>query len=201
MLKSVFCWSGGKDSALCLYKVLQEKKYGVKYLFTTVNQTFQRVSMHGVREDLIERQAKAIGIPLVKMYVSEGTNAEYEQEMGKFLRRFISEGITHSVFGDIFLEDLRMYRIRKAFDSESTAIYKIEGRLTEDTLAEWSEEIRNLTEIDKREIILDLSQVWYVSAKAVEAFIELTHNVYLLNCPMEVRNVLYSSGLVNRMLE
>ncbi|MBI4945853.1 MAG: diphthine--ammonia ligase [Bacteroidetes bacterium] len=109
-MPAVFCWSGGKDSALCLYKILQQKEYEVRYLLTTVNKQFRRVSMHGVREELLDEQAKQIGIPLVKIYVNEGTNAEYEKKMEETLLRFKSEGIHHVIFGDIFLEDLRKYR-------------------------------------------------------------------------------------------
>jgi uncharacterized protein (TIGR00290 family) len=110
MKKAVMCWSGGKDSALCLYKVLQGKEYDVKYLLTTVNEQYKRVSMHGVREELLDEQARQIGIPLVKIYVNEGTNAEYEKKMEETLLKFKSEGIEHVIFGDIFLEDLRKYR-------------------------------------------------------------------------------------------
>lgn len=104
------CWSGGKDSALCLYRILQEKEYEVKYLLTTVNEQFKRISMHGVREELLDEQAKQIGIPLVKIYVSEGTNSEYERKMEETLLKFRLQGINHVIFGDIFLEDLRKYR-------------------------------------------------------------------------------------------
>ena len=66
--------------------------------------------MHGVREELLEKQAGSIGLPLVKMYVNEGTNSEYERIMNETLKRFKDEGITKVIFGDIFLEDLRQYR-------------------------------------------------------------------------------------------
>jgi uncharacterized protein (TIGR00290 family) len=108
--KAVFFWSGGKDSALCLYKVLQQKQYDVVALLTTLNETFRRISMHGVREELLEKQAEVIGIPLVKMYVREGTNSEYEQRMNEVLQSFKEKGVTHVIYGDIFLEDLRKYR-------------------------------------------------------------------------------------------
>jgi diphthamide synthase (EF-2-diphthine--ammonia ligase) len=62
--KTVFCWSGGKDSALALYKVLQDERYSVVSLLTTCNETFGRVSMHGVRLELVQAQARAIGLPL-----------------------------------------------------------------------------------------------------------------------------------------
>ena len=108
--KAVFFWSGGKDSALCLYKVLQQKQYDVIALITTVNENFGRVSMHGVRETLLDEQARSIGIPLVKMYVRDGTNNEYEDKLREMLLRFRQQGITKVIYGDIFLEDLRAYR-------------------------------------------------------------------------------------------
>lgn len=108
--KAIFCWSGGKDSAYCLYKVLSEQTYEVCCLLTTVNDVHKRISMHGVREELLEKQAEAIGIPLVKVRVSEGTNSEYEKQMETILLKAKSEGIQHVLFGDIFLEDLKRYR-------------------------------------------------------------------------------------------
>jgi uncharacterized protein (TIGR00290 family) len=108
--KAIFCWSGGKDSALALYKVLQERKYEVVALLTTLNAQFKRVSMHGVREELLDKQAEAIGLPLIKMYVSKGTNVEYEKNMETLLLQYKMVGVTTVIFGDIFLEDLRAYR-------------------------------------------------------------------------------------------
>lgn len=108
--KVIFCWSGGKDSALALYKVLQDNKYEVVALLTTLNAQFKRVSMHGVREELLAKQAASIGLPLIKMFVSEGTNAEYEQNMEILLLKYKAEGVSKVIFGDIFLDDLRAYR-------------------------------------------------------------------------------------------
>ena len=108
--KAIFCWSGGKDSSYCLHKVLTEKLFDVKYLLTTVNDQFKRISMHGVREELLDAQAAAIGLPLLKVRVSAGTNAEYEKQMATVLLKAKSEGITNVIFGDIFLEDLKKYR-------------------------------------------------------------------------------------------
>ena len=108
--KAVFCWSGGKDSAFCLHRILTEKLFDVQYLLTTVNSTFKRISMHGVREELLDMQAGSIGLPLLKAYVSEGTNEEYEKQMESVLLQVKSEGIDTVIFGDIFLEDLRAYR-------------------------------------------------------------------------------------------
>ena len=108
--KAIFCWSGGKDSALALYRVLQERQFEVIALLTTVNGQFRRISMHGVREALLERQAEATGLPLVKVIVNEGSNAEYERNMEAALLELKARGATHVLFGDIFLEDLRAYR-------------------------------------------------------------------------------------------
>lgn len=108
--KAIFCWSGGKDSALAFYKVILEDKFEIVALLTTINETFKRISMHGVREELLDEQAASIGLPLIKMYVNEGTYAEYEKEMEKLLLEQKAKGVTKVVFGDIFLEDLRLYR-------------------------------------------------------------------------------------------
>lgn len=135
MKRAIFCWSGGKDSALCLYKVLQAKEYKVEYLLTTVNEPFRRISMHGVREELLDAQAKSLNISLVKTYVSEGTNAEYENKMEESLLRFKSEGIKHVIFGDIFLEDLRKYR------EDNLAKIGMEG-----VFPLWKQETRKLLE-------------------------------------------------------
>lgn len=108
--KALFCWSGGKDSALALHRIRLEDKLEVVALMTTLNSNFKRISMHGVREELLEKQSASIGLPLIKMYVSEGSNAEYEVEMERLLLEYKSKGVTKVVFGDIFLEELRAYR-------------------------------------------------------------------------------------------
>src|SRR6202007_358428 len=108
--KAIFCWSGGKDSAYCLHKVLSEKLIDVKYLLTTINDEFKRISMHGIQEALLDKQVEAIGIPLIKMRVHEGTNNEYEKQMEAVLLKAKAEGINQVIFGDIFLEDLKTYR-------------------------------------------------------------------------------------------
>jgi uncharacterized protein (TIGR00290 family) len=123
--KAIFSWSGGKDSSYCLHKVLQENLYDVRYLLTTVNANFKRVSMHGVREELLEQQAESIGIPLLKVMVSEGTNGEYEKQMEALLLKAKSEGIETMIFGDIFLEDLRTYRENNMAKVNMKAVFPI----------------------------------------------------------------------------
>jgi uncharacterized protein (TIGR00290 family) len=109
-IKAIFCWSGGKDSAYALHLVQQKQEYEIVFLLTTLNAQYKRISMHGVREELLDAQACALNIPLVKVWVKEGTNNEYEQQMEKAMRQAQAQGVTHVIFGDIFLEDLRRYR-------------------------------------------------------------------------------------------
>jgi uncharacterized protein (TIGR00290 family) len=109
--KALFNWSSGKDSALALYKILQDPDFEISCLLTSVNQQFQRISMHGVRVELLHQQAQSIGLPLEIMQIPEMPSMEvYEDVMNKTLDKLKKQGITHSVFGDIFLEDLRKYR-------------------------------------------------------------------------------------------
>lgn len=109
--KAIFCWSGGKDSALCLHRVLQESKYEIVSLLTNVNEHYRRITMHGVSEELLDQQAKSIGLPLEKLYLSQTPdNNEYERKTEEILLKFKAGGVTHVIFGDIFLEDLRAYR-------------------------------------------------------------------------------------------
>ncbi len=109
--KTVFCWSGGKDSALALHKMLADDRYTVVALLTTCNERFARVSMHGVRLELVQAQARAVGLPLDVVFVGEGgSNEEYERKMSACLLSHKERGVTRVAFGDIFLEDLRRWR-------------------------------------------------------------------------------------------
>lgn len=109
----ILSWSGGKDFAYALHTLMQSGQYEVKYLLSTINGNNKRLSMHGVREELIEMQAKQTGIPLLKVYVYESNNEEYERQMEKLLLRVRTEGVDTIAFGDILLEDLRKYREEK----------------------------------------------------------------------------------------
>ena len=104
-------WSGGKDCMMALHTLQESDDLEVAVLLTTVNEAYQRVSMHGVRLDLIEAQADALGLPLEVVFVPEQTdNATYEQRMGEALTKLKADGMNKVAFGDIFLEDLRAYR-------------------------------------------------------------------------------------------
>ncbi|MDQ3278188.1 MAG: diphthine--ammonia ligase [Bacteroidota bacterium] len=109
-MKAFMNWSGGKDSALALYKAQQEG-IPVRALVTSVNAATDRVSMHGVRRVLLKQQAVALGLPLITMELPELPGmAVYEQTVRAAHQRLTSEGYTHGVFGDVFLEDLKEYR-------------------------------------------------------------------------------------------
>ena len=112
--KAIFNWSGGKDSSLALHKVLQGSEYDVVGLLTTINKKHKRISMHGVREELLDKQAEEIGLPLYKVYLPENLKMEaYDRLITDQLEALKKQGVTHSIFGDIFLEDLREYRERQ----------------------------------------------------------------------------------------
>ncbi len=135
--KAIFCWSGGKDSAMALHKVLQENEYEVVGLLTTLNAEFKRISMHGVCEELLNKQAESIGLPLIKMFVSEGTNSEYEKSMESLLIKYKAQGVSKVIFGDIFLEDLRTYRENNLNKVGLTAEFPLWKRDTKELINEF----------------------------------------------------------------
>lgn len=136
--KSFFNWSGGKDSSLALYHTLQEGKYSIEKLLTNVNRQHRRISMHGVREELLERQANCIGIPLQKLVLPDQPSmAEYEDQMMQTMKQLQEEKFTHSVFGDIFLEDLKAYREAQLAKVQMTAVFPLWKRDTKKLINEF----------------------------------------------------------------
>ncbi|MXO04319.1 diphthine--ammonia ligase [Flavobacterium sp. HBTb2-11-1] len=124
--KALFNWSSGKDSALALYKTLQNTDFKIECLLTSVNQQYQRISMHGIRVELLHQQAQSIGIPLKILEVPEMPTMEvYEKVMTETLTELKQKGITHSIFGDIFLEDLRQYRQNQLAKIGLTGVFPI----------------------------------------------------------------------------
>jgi uncharacterized protein (TIGR00290 family) len=122
----LFCWSGGKDSAMALHSLLHHPDFEVISLLTTVTEEYQRISMHGVRRELLHRQAQSIGLPVEEVPIpSQCVNSIYEARMGEAILRFRQHGVGHVAFGDIFLEDLRAYREEKLSKAEMTAIFPI----------------------------------------------------------------------------
>jgi len=109
--KLLMCWSGGKDSSLALQAVLKDPSFQVEALLTTVTEDYERISMHGVRRELLLEQAKAIGRPLEEIRIPIGaSNAVYELRMKERLLRHKANGVSHVIFGDLFLQDIRQYR-------------------------------------------------------------------------------------------
>jgi uncharacterized protein (TIGR00290 family) len=121
----IMAWSGGKDSAYALYQLMKSEQYEPRFLLSTINGNNHRLSMHGVREELIEAQAASIGIDLVKVYVYEGNNEEYENNMQRELLKVKDAGIRMIAFGDIFLEDLRVYREEQMRKIEMDCLFPI----------------------------------------------------------------------------
>ncbi len=113
MIPAVFCWSGGKDSAYALHTARTSGRFDIRHLLTTLNGHYGRVSMHGVREELLDAQAAALGLPVIKVRVTEPTYEHYEQRMGEALAGLVAEGVSDCIFGDINLADLRRYREEK----------------------------------------------------------------------------------------
>jgi len=126
MINAVMNWSGGKDSSLSLWKVLSQKEVHVQCLLTTINSANDRISMHGVRSALLEKQADAIGLPLQKILLPEmPTMSVYDEVMQNAMNILKQQNVTHSIFGDIFLEDLKAYRDSKLATVGLQGIYPL----------------------------------------------------------------------------
>jgi uncharacterized protein (TIGR00290 family) len=133
MEKVLVSWSGGKDSAIALYEILKNRNYQICALLTTVTEDYDRISMHGVRRILLERQVSSLGFPLEKVLISKNaSNEEYESNLGQVLTKYREAGITSVVFGDIFLEDLRKYREDKLATLEMQGIFPLWKRDTQE---------------------------------------------------------------------
>lgn len=121
-------WSGGKDSAFALWKVINDERYEVVGLHTTLGEDSRRVGMHGIHKELIEAQAEALALRLDKIYYpASGDNAAYEKAMWKYLSSLEAEGVKHIAYGDILLEDLKKYREEKLLERGFSAIFPLWG--------------------------------------------------------------------------
>lgn len=110
-IKAVFNWSGGKDSAHSLLRAFQSERYEIVALLTTVNEDTHRSTMHAIPLSLLEVQAASIGIPLyIVNLTSKGNMEDYSSTMAQAIEHFKALGVTHFIFGDIFLHDVRHYR-------------------------------------------------------------------------------------------
>ncbi|MFM4994363.1 Dph6-related ATP pyrophosphatase [Aeromonas sanarellii] len=126
--KVLLSWSSGKDSAWALHRLRQDPAIEVVGLFTTLNQAFERVAMHGVRKSLLARQAQCVGLPLMTIDLPwPCRNEEYGRIMTGFIGEVMARGIRHMAFGDLFLEDVRAYRERQLAGTGITPLFPLWG--------------------------------------------------------------------------
>jgi uncharacterized protein (TIGR00290 family) len=122
----ILSWSSGKDSAMALYRVLKSEKFEIACLLTTITDRFHRISMHGVKEDLLDAQAQSLGYPIEKVIIPYPCpNQAYEEKMRKVLSVWKSKNVRHVIFGDLFLEDIRKYREEKLSQIGMTPVFPL----------------------------------------------------------------------------
>ena len=136
-------WSGGKDSALALYELVRSPDWEVVGLLTSVADEYRRVSHHGVREELLDEQADALGLPLDKLRLTlrDGPciNEVYEKLVGDKLAEYVRRGVRHVAHGDLFLADLRAYRERNLAKLDMTGVFPIWGRDTRQLVGDFED--------------------------------------------------------------
>lgn len=158
--KLLLSWSSGKDSAWTLHVLRQSGEWHIVGLVTTVNTAFGRVSMHGVREELLERQAIETALPLWKVPIPYPCpNEAYESAMRELIARAKEAGVTHFAFGDLFLQDVRDYRERQLAGTGITPVFPLWGidttTLAQDMIASGLRAI--VTCVDPRQIPASLT--------------------------------------------
>jgi len=111
---------------MALHRILEAEQLEIACLMTTITERFHRVSMHGVREELVDLQAKSLGYPLEKVWIPYPCpNEIYEQQMREVLSRWKAKGVSHVIFGDLFLEDIRKYREEKLAQLDLTPFFPL----------------------------------------------------------------------------
>lgn len=137
-IKAVFNWSGGKDSAHALWKAQQSGRYEIAALLTTVNCDTRRSTMHAIPTALLQAQADAIGLPLhVVDLTPAGTMEDYGAAMSRAVEHFKAQGVTHFIFGDIFLEDVRAYRERQLAPHGIEVVEPLWGRSSQEVMRDF----------------------------------------------------------------
>ncbi len=137
MKRILLSWSGGKDSAWALHVLRRAAEFEVGGLLTTVNERFRRVAIHGFREELLERQAEMAGLPLWKVALPfPCSNEEYEARMRMVCERAVREGFEGIAFGDLFLEEIREYRVTKLAGTGLEPVFPVWGIPTDALAAE-----------------------------------------------------------------
>jgi len=135
--KAIFNWSGGKDSALALHKAMSSGEYEITSLLTTVSIDTQQSSMHLIPVSVLEAQAYSIGLPLYKVMLPSKGLQGYEDEMRKAILYFKEQGVTHSIFGDIFLHDVRKYREKQLKPFSIEVVEPLWHRTSEEIIEEF----------------------------------------------------------------
>ena len=137
MKRILLSWSSGKDSAWTLHVLRRQSEYEVVGLLTTFNQEADRVAMHAVRRSLVERQAAAAGLPLWSVPLPwPCSNEQYELLMSEACTKAVAEGIEGVAFGDLFLEDVRAYRIRQMAGTKLEPLFPVWGTPTNELARE-----------------------------------------------------------------
>ncbi|AXO79766.1 adenine nucleotide alpha hydrolase [Olleya aquimaris] len=136
--KTYFNWSTGKDSALALYYLLNDNNYSVNQLVTTINSHYNRVTMHGLRQELLVAQTQALNIKASFIQLPEQPSMEvYNQIMQDSVTGLKNQGFTHSAFGDIFLEDLKAYRTNQLATLDVKAVFPLWKKDTKQLLTQF----------------------------------------------------------------
>jgi uncharacterized protein (TIGR00290 family) len=127
----VFSWSAGKDSAFGLWTLLRDPDWEVRALLTTITEGYDRVSISGVREVLLDRQAEVLDLPLVKVWIPPACpNEVYEHRMASALTAESLRGVDHVAFSDLFLSDVRSYREERLAVAGKQGAFPLWGRDT-----------------------------------------------------------------------
>jgi uncharacterized protein (TIGR00290 family) len=138
--KIVVSFSGGKDSVLALHRLQKSGEWEVDSLMTTLTEDYDRTTMHGVRNRLLEVQAESLGIPLRKVWIPRDCpNEIYQQRMEEAVDGIIADGISNIMFGDIFLEDVKAYREKMLEETGLTPVFPIWGEDTKKLINEFVE--------------------------------------------------------------
>ncbi len=124
--KALIAWSSGKDSAWALHEARRTGEFDIVGALTTVTDSFARVSMHGVREQLLMAQLEAAGLPAIVVRIPYPCpNEVYEREMAAAMADAKTRGVTHIIFGDLFLEDIRAYREKQLAGTGITPVFPL----------------------------------------------------------------------------
>lgn len=130
--KALIAWSSGKDSAFALHEIRRNGDYDIVGALTTVTDEFARVSMHGVRESLLRAQLQAAGLASIVVRIPfPCPNEVYAREMSVALAQAKADGVTHVIFGDLYLEDIRAYRVARLAEIGMQAVFPLWRRPTD----------------------------------------------------------------------